>query len=105
MFDLTNEKLEEKMVEIKARDMFANMLLEAILTSDAPEHMKLCVSVIGKVKANQNALNEIVEKYCMPENEANTETLKKIKEYLELVEVGIKQFVETTPFVMHTEEE
>lgn len=106
MFDFTKEKMEEKMVENKAKDMFANLMIEAILTSeDAPEHIKLCVGILGKVKDNQKSLHEIVEKYVAPGNEANAETLKKVKEYLELVEVGIKQFVETTPFVANTEEE
>lgn len=106
MFDFTNEKLEEKMVESKARDMFANLLIESILTSEsAPEYVKLSVHIISKIKDVNNASTEIMKKYCNPGNEANAETLKKIKEYLEIVEVGIKQFVETTPFVMHTEEE
>lgn len=106
MFDFTNEKMEEKMLESKARDMFADMLIESILTSEsAPEYMKLCVGILGKIKDNQKALLEIKDKYCTPGNEANIETLKKVKEYLELVEVGIKQFVETTPFVKRSEEE
>lgn len=106
MFDFTNEKMEEKMVEHKAREMFANMLIDSILTSEtASEHMKLCVGIIGKSIDISDAAHEIMKKYVTPNNEANVETLKKVKEYLELVEVGIKQFVETTPFVAKTEEE
>ena len=106
MFDFTNEKMEEKMVESKAREMFADLMVKAILTSEsAPEHVKLSTSIIVKVKDNDKALHEIIKKYCTPGNEANIETLKQVKEYLELVEVGIKQFLETTPFVANTEVE
>ena len=106
MFDLTNKKMEEKDVESKARDMFADMMVKAILTSEStPEHIKLSTSIIVKVRDNDKALHEIIEKYCTSGNVANIETLKKIKEYLELVEVGIKQFIETTPFIKHSEEQ
>lgn len=105
MFDFNNKKMEEEMVEVKARDMFAKLISKAILESEsAPEHVKLVVGILDKVRDIYDAIHKVEEKYCTPQNEANTETLKRVKEYLELVDVGINQFVETTPFVKHTEE-
>ena len=98
--------LEEKKAENKAQDMLAEMLVEAMLTSEtASEHDKLCIRVMRKAKNVSSAAHEVMVKFVTPGKEADTETLKEVLEYLELVEVGIKQFVETTPFVAHTEEE
>lgn len=107
MFEINKEKMQEKKTEAMAREMFANMMIESILTSEsAPEHIKLCVRTLAKARDLEKAVHdEIIHKYCTPGNEANVETLKKVVEYLEMVEIGIKQFVETTPFVANTEEE
>ena len=106
MFDFTKEKMEEKKIENKAKDMFAELLIKSILESEtAPEHVKVSVAIVSEVKNIQNILMGIVKKYTSPGNEANIETLKKVLDYLELVEVGINQFSENTPFVKHLEEE
>ena len=106
MFDFTKEKMEKENAEHMARNMLADMLAEAILESEStPEHVKLGVGIIRKGKDIVKTIHAINMKYVTPGNEADTETLKKVLEYLQLVEVGIKQFVETTPFVAHTEEE
>jgi hypothetical protein len=106
MFDFTKEKMEKENAEHMARGMFADMVAEAILESEStPEHMKLCVGILLKGKDISKAMHEINMKYVTSGNEADTETLKKIMEYLQLVELGIKQFVETTPFAPNTEEE
>jgi hypothetical protein len=106
MFDITKEEMMKNEAEHKAREMFANMLAEAILTSDsAPETTKLRTMAVMKAKKINNCVHdEIVEKYCNPTVNANAETLKKVVEYLELVELGIRQFVECTPLVEDTEE-
>ena len=109
-FDITKENLEEKLeerkAELKAKDMLRRMMTKMLLESDAPEYIKLNVRVLDKVRDVHNAVEElIVLKYTVPNKEANAETLKTILEYLELVEIGIKQFAETTPYVAHTEEE
>ena len=110
MFDFTNEKMEEKIAERdadrKAKMLFSKMLSEAILSSEkTPENVKLTVRVMDKTTDIQEALRESVGKYITPGKEADIETLKKVLEYLELVEVGIKRFFETTPFVENTEED
>jgi hypothetical protein len=106
MFEINKEEMAKRKVESEARSMFAKMLMESIMTSEtAPEHMKLCVGVLSKIKDIDDVLHkEIISEYCTPGKEANTETLKKVLEYLGLVEIGIKQFLETTPFVAKTEE-
>jgi hypothetical protein len=106
MLKINKEEIENRKAEAKAKRMFSKMMTDMLLESDAPEHVKMSVRVLNKVQDVHNAIEElIVLKYTVPGNEANTETLKKVLEYLELVEVGINQFVETTPFVAHTEEE
>jgi hypothetical protein len=106
MFDFTNDEMMKKEAEHEARKILAKMMSDAILKSDAPESKKLVIRVLNKAQDIQDALSEgIANKYCTPGNTANTETLKKVLEYLELVETGIKQFAVTTPFVANTEEE
>ena len=81
-------------------------MTDMILESDAPENQKATIRVLNKVHDVESVLDDmVVLKYATPGSEANTETLNKVLEYLELVEVGIKQFVESTPYVANTEEE
>ena len=108
MFEINKEKIEEMEAANKAKSMFFNMMESMILGSEeAPESLKAFVRVVKKAREVNNAVTDcIVMKYCDPEHQANNETLKKVVEYLELVEVGIRQFVDTTPFVAdETEEE
>ena len=106
MFGLNEEKLMEAKAESKARRMIADMMAETILESDAPESMKLSIRVITKARDISDTIrNEILMKYASPSKTANAETLKYVYEYLSMVEVGLKQFAETTPFVADDEEE
>lgn len=105
MFEINKEELEQEKAKKMATKMFGRMMSEAILKSEAPEHMKLSVRIMDKSEDLQDAIHELVVRYVEPNHEANVETLKKVLEYLELVEVGIKQFADTTPFVARTEEE
>ena len=83
---------------------FADFLAQEMLNSDAPEYKKMSVRVLIKIKEIGEKLSEISNKY-VGKVEANVETLTNVLEYLELVEVGIKQFIENTPYVPHTEDE
>lgn len=106
MFELNEEKLNESKVELKAKRMLADMMAEALLESDAPESVKLGIRVLQQTRRINEALTEdIVKKYVSSGKQANVETLKYVYEYLQLVEVGIKQFAQTTPYVANTEEE
>lgn len=103
---IDKKELEQMQAKKKAEKMFKKMMVKMLLEGDAPENVKQAIRVIDKVGDIDNSLDDlIVLKYTTPGSEANTETLTKVLEYLELVEVGIKQFVESTPYVAHTEEE
>lgn len=107
MFGINKENLEQKKAEHMAHKMLAKMMSQAILESNAPEHQKLSIRILNKADDLQDAIHELVVRYINPTegHQANVETLKKVLEYFELVEIGIKQFSETTPFVAHTEED
>lgn len=83
---------------------FADFLAQETLNSDEPEYKKMSVRILLKTKEISEVLTELIDKY-VGKVEANVETLTNVLEYLETVEVGIKQFIENTPYVAHTEEE
>lgn len=83
---------------------FADFLAQEMLNSDEPEYRKMSVRVLLKTGKVNEKLTELIDKY-VGKVEANVETLTNVLEYLEMVEVGIKQFIESTPYVPHTEEE
>lgn len=82
---------------------FADFLAQETLNSDEPEYRKMSVRVLLKTGKVNEKLTELIDKY-VGKVEANVETLTNVLEYLEMVEVGIKQFIESTPYVPHTEE-
>ena len=106
MFEMNKENLEQKKVEQEAHKMLAKMISEAILNSETtPESMKLSVRVLDKAQDLQDSIHDLVHKFIERGKRANAETLKNVLEYLSIVEVGIKQFTETTPFVADEEAE
>ena len=109
IFGINKEKMEEEMKDIeaecKAKQMVGKLLSQILLKSNAPEHMKLSVLVIDKAEELHDGIRNLVKQYVDIGERADAETLKKVLEYLSLVEIGIKQFAETTPFVEHIEEE
>ena len=82
------------------------MISKIFLDSDAPDHIKLSIRGLDKAVDVKVALDELVEKYLskMDGRMANAETLETVLSYLELVEAGIKQFTQDTPFVEHVSE-
>ena len=106
MFEINKEEVAKEEIFHEAHKMMARMMGQMILESNAPEVQKYVVRIIDKIGDIQEFMrSEIVEKYCDPENLANEETLSKIYEYLQLVEVGIKQFIKTTQLVADETEE
>ncbi len=101
MFDFIKENPDLEQIKAKrmAEKMFSRMMSQSILESEnAPEYMKLSVLLMDKSEDVTNAIHEMVVRNVSPtlKNEKlNEENLKKILEYLSLVEVGIKQFIET----------
>lgn len=100
MFEINKENLEQKKAENMAHKMLAKMMSEAILNSEkASESTKLSVLVLDKASDIQESLHDLVDKFVTPGHRSNAETLKTVLEYLGMVEFGIKQFIESTPFV------
>ena len=74
-------------------------MADMMLKSSAPEEIKLGVRIVQQGKKVSKAANEIVEAFAGDPatiKASGTETLKQVLEYLGLVEVGLKQFMETT---------
>lgn len=95
----TPHGLEEMRARRQACDMLSDMLIEAMLKSDAPEEAKLGVRIIQRGKKVSKATQEIIEAFVGDSaavKASDTETLKQVLEYLGLVEVGLKQFMEIT---------
>lgn len=95
----TPRGLEEMRARSQACDMLSDMLIEAMLKSDAPEEAKLGVRIVQQGKKVNKATQEIIEAFVGDPTTikaSDTETLKQVLEYLVLVEVGLKQFMETT---------
>ena len=83
----------------QASNMLADMLAEIMLESNAPEEIKLGVRIIQQGKKVSKAVHEIIMALAGDSatvEASGTETLKQVLEYLGLVEVGLKQFMETT---------
>ncbi len=95
----TPRGLEEMRARSQACDMLSDMLIEAMLESNAPEEAKLGVRIIQQGRKVSKAAYEIIEAFAGDSatiKASDTETLKQVLKYLGLVEVGLKQFMETT---------
>ena len=95
----TPHGLEEMRARSQACDMLSDMLIEAMLKSDAPEEAKLGVRIVQQGKKVSKATQEIIDAFVGDSatvKASDTETLKQVLEYLGLVEVGLKQFMEIT---------
>lgn len=85
--------------EMKARSQATEMLADMMLKSSAPEEIKLGVRIIQQGKKVSVSVQKIIEAFAGDSatiKASDTETLKRVLEYLGLVEVGLKQFMETT---------
>lgn len=95
----TPHGLEEMRARNQACNMLSDMLIEAILKSDAPEEAKLGVRIVQQGKKVSKATQEIIEAFVGDSaaiKASDTKTLKKVLGYLGMVEVGLKQFMEIT---------
>lgn len=100
MFEFSKEKMEQRKAEDMACNVLAKMMSEVILTSKtASEEMKLSVLILDKASDIQESIHKLVDEHVSPGHRSNVETLKTVLEYLGMVELGIKQFIESTPFV------
>ena len=91
--------LEEMKARNQASSMLADMLADMMLKSNAPEELKLGVRIVQQGKKVCTAVQDITEAFAGDPatiKASDIETLKQVLEYLGLVEVGLKQFMETT---------
>lgn len=104
MFSFLEQEQERRKIERERSEIIGN-ILEAMAQSvvsnpDTDEEIRLSFLILFKAESLENAIRTcIVEKYAAPDSEANRETLKDVLDYLTFVELGIKQFSETTPIV------
>lgn len=101
MFNKSNPPrgLDEEKARSQATEMLADIMADMMLKSNAPEEIKLVVRVIQQGKEVSVAVREIIDAFAGDPatiKASDTETLKRVLEYLGLVEVGLKQFMETT---------
>lgn len=101
MFNKSNPPrgLDEEKARTQATEMLADIMADMMLKSNAPEEIKLGVRVIQQGKNVSVAVREIIDAFAGDPatiKASDTETLKRVLEYLGLVEVGLKQFMETT---------
>ena len=91
--------LDEEKARTQATEMLADIMADMMLKGNAPEEIKLGVRVIQQGKKVSVAVREIIDAFAGDPatiKASDTETLKRVLEYLGLVEVGLKQFMETT---------
>ena len=101
MFNKSNPPrgLDEEKARTQATEMLADIMADMMLKSNAPKEIKLGVRVIQQGKKVSVAVREIIDAFAGDPatiKASDTETLKRVLEYLGLVEVGLKQFMETT---------
>lgn len=101
MFNKSNPPrgLDEEKARTQATEMLADIMADMMLKSNASEEIKLGVRVIQQGKKVSVAVREIIDAFAGDPatiKASDTETLKRVLEYLGLVEVGLKQFMETT---------
>ena len=101
MFNKSNPPrgLDEEKARTQATEMLADIMADMVLKSNAPEEIKLGVRIVQQGKKVSVALREIIDAFAGDPatiKASDTETLKRVLEYLGLVEVGLKQFMETT---------
>lgn len=100
MFDISKEEFLKKEAEHKAKSMFAEMMMDAIITSDStPKDLKLRTQIMKQVHKIQDLLSDVLKKYIEPEKNPTVENLETVLTYLALVKSGLIQFLESTPLV------
>jgi hypothetical protein len=107
MFKFDDKSLNKLAIEIAAKRMCVeNVAKQVLVDPDVREDVKLGIRCIVQMQNINDTLSVcIANKYLLSGKDASVETLEYVYEYLQLVEVGIKQFAQTTPFVEYIEEE
>lgn len=86
-------------IAAEASNVFADMLADLLIEADVPEEQKIGVRICKQAHQIHKAVSDIVERFADSERCGDAaeafETRKQVLEYLSLVEVGLKQFMET----------
>lgn len=101
MFNKSNPPrgLDEEKARTQATEMLADIMADMMLKSNAPEEAKLGVRIVQQGKKANKATRKIIDAFVGDSaaiKASDTETLKRVLEYLDLVEVVLKQFMEIT---------
>ena len=94
-----DESLQKMRDQIHARNAalsaVSDFLSDLILKSDAPEEQKIGVRIIRQARKVEQTTRAIVNRFADPENNVPYSDAKQVHEYLQLVECGLEQFLET----------
>ncbi len=101
MFNSTPPRnLADKAKEAETLSSVADMLADLMLEADVPEEQKIGIRIIKAGKNVGQDIKAVIKRYAdptLPESPELFETCKQVLEYLGLVALGLKQFIETTP--------
>lgn len=88
-----NEKFEMMKQENAKKTAAADMLMEMILDSGAPEDMKIDFKLMKAHRELAKTANEFLEDMVLINDKYTTEQKTEALEYLLLVAQGIKQYI------------
>ena len=95
--------MDESLQKMKAQILAKNAALSAvsdflsdlILKSGAPEEQKIGVRIIRQARRVERITRALVDRFADPEKNVPYSDAKQVCEYLQLVECGLEQFLET----------
>lgn len=96
---LFNENIPPRMNEIRkkveAESAACDLLLDLMLGSDMPAERKVGLQILKTARQLHDDINAVVNAYADPTKDVPYDKAKEALEYLGLVHIGIKQFMET----------
>lgn len=95
--------------ELELKNSLADMLANAMLESDMPEHKKVGVRLVQQAKAVRKQLNEIVTVYAAPNQDEEKDKAmhlvrKEVYDFLEHIESEMTEFISTHPLPVDTQD-
>lgn len=87
---------ENAKAENEARKMMGQMMIDAILESDAPESMKADMRIMQAMRQLDDEIHSLVEKVTLDTADTySVQDKKGVCEYLLLVAEGVKNYIGT----------
>lgn len=85
------------------RSAMFDFLADMLIDSNMPEEHKICIKICREGKKNCDKLMRISDIYADPTGREDDQSLfqlrKEVHEYLQLVGVGLEQFISTHPIL------